>query len=182
MSLFLLNYMWKPEKITQSSSIAIYYLVFVAAEIAAVIMVLGPRLKDFLGIGNGVKLPFRAITGTLLCIISGILLILLENATHFPTPQLGDKVTVFASLFDASVLCGLLIAVGGVLILLRSNILGSVMSIIFGLFPPNPYANHVYDIIANPASPHTLFIAVAVGILPVAGGLLALTSGRKIRG
>jgi len=57
------------------------------------------------------------------------------------------------------------------------------MSIIFGLFPPRPYANHLYDIVAAEAPlPHALalLVAVVVGFLPIAGGLLALTSARKI--
>jgi hypothetical protein len=57
------------------------------------------------------------------------------------------------------------------------------MSIIFGLFPPRLYANHLYDIVAAKAPPPdalALLIAVAVGLLPIVGGLLALTSARKI--
>jgi DNA-binding transcriptional ArsR family regulator len=182
MSLFLLNYKWNSE-ITQPASVAIYYLVLVAAETAAVIEALSRPLKDFLGISTVVKPPVRTIIGSLLCIFSGILLILLESWTNFPvnTPQLGKTVTVFTSIGDPSILCGLLIVVGGVLILAGNNTLGSVMSIIFGLFPPYPYANHVYNIIANPALLYTLFIAVAVGSLPVVGGLLALAEARKIR-
>jgi len=185
MSLFLLNYIWIPN-IGQPVSVAVYYLVFVAAEIAAVIVALKHPLKDFPEIGNGAKLSLRAITGSLLCISSGILLIILESG--FPldtvTPQLRDNPsTVFISIFDPSILCGLIIVIGGVLILLRSNTLCAAMSIIFGLFPPTPYANHLYDIIAAKAPlPHALapLIAVVVGLLPIVGGLLALTSARKI--
>ena len=186
MSLFLLNYIWIPGEIRQPGSMAIYYLVFVAAETAAVIVASLHPLKDFLGIGNGVKLSLRAIMGSLLCISSGILLIILESG--FPldtiTPQLRDNPsTVFISIFDPSILCGLVIVLGGVLILLRSNTLCATMSIIFGLFPPRPYANHLYDIVAAEAPlPHALalLVAVVVGFLPIAGGLLALTSARKI--
>jgi DNA-binding HxlR family transcriptional regulator len=179
MSLFLLNYIWI-QNIGQPVSVAIYYLVFVAAETAAVIVALLHPLKDFLGIGNNVKLSLRAIIGSLLCISSGILLIILESV--FPlatkTPQLGQNPsTVFISICDPSILCGLVILVGGVLILLRSNTLCAAMSIIFGLFPPRDFANHLYDIVAAKAP---LPIAVVVGFLPIAGGLLALTSARKI--
>jgi DNA-binding HxlR family transcriptional regulator len=183
MSLFLLNYIWI-QNIGQPVSVAIY-LVFVAAETAAVIVALLHPLKDFLGIGNGVKLSLRAIIGSLLCISSGILLIILEIGFPFNTipPQLlGNPNTVFISIFDPTILCGLIIVIGGVLILLRSNTLCAAMSIIFGLFPPLPYANHLYDIVAAEAPPNALapLIAVVVGFLPIAGGLLALTSARKI--
>jgi hypothetical protein len=191
MSLFLLNYIWI-QNIGQPVSVAIYYLVFVAAETAAVIVALLHPLKDFLRIGNGVKLSLRAIIGSLLCISSGILLIILEIGfpsntipLHNTTPPqlLGNPNTVFISIFDPTILCGLIIVIGGVLILLRSNTLCVAMSIIFGLFPPQPYANHVYDIIVAEAPlPYALalLIAVVVGSLPIAGGLLALTSARKI--
>lgn len=182
MGFFLLDYVWKPGYIVQSSSVAMYYLAFVAAEAVAVIVALRHPLKDFLGIRNGVKLSVRAIIGSLLCIFSGILLILLESATDFPmkTLQLGD--TVFTSMGDPSILCGLLIVIGGLLVLLGSNTLGAATSIIFGLFPPLPYANHVYDIIAAmPTLSYALVIAVLVGSLPIVGGLLAHAGSRKIR-
>jgi len=138
MSLFLLDYIWKPGAFTQSGYVALLYLAFVALETATVILALTRRLKDYLGVRSGDKLPYRVLIGSILCISSGILLILLESAVRFPqalnTPDQAS--TVFASMSDTSVLCGLLIMVGGVLILLRSSILGPAISIIFGLFPP----------------------------------------------
>jgi DNA-binding transcriptional ArsR family regulator len=197
MGLFLLNYVWKPEAVTQSSSVAFCYLAFAAAEIAAVAVALMHPLKDFLGIGNGVKLSRRAIIGSSLCISSGLLLILLESALRFPinTPSSGRVSTVFTSMSDTSILCGLLIMVGGVLILLRSNTLGAAISIIFGFFPPPLFLQgippslpqqttcHAFDLIAgiDPSSGYVFLIAVVVGSLPIIGGLLALTSGRRIR-
>ena len=188
MSLFLLNYVWNPEAVVQSSSVAFCYLAFVAAEIAAVVVALMHPLKDFLGISK-IKLSYLGAFGSLLCVSSGLLLILLENAFHFPTnPETlsGQVSTVFTSMSDTSILCGLLITVGGVLIMTGSSTLGAVISIIFGFFPP-PLAQqttyHAYDLIASldPSSACVFLIAVAVGSLPIVGGLLALASGRRFR-
>jgi DNA-binding HxlR family transcriptional regulator len=195
MSLFLLDYIWKPEAVTQSSLVALSYSAFVAAEIAAVILALRHPLKDYLGIRNGVKLPRRDLIGSLLCISGGILLILLENAVRFLVlPQapdlqlLPDQVsTVFASMSDTSILCGLLIIVGGVLILLRSRLLGAIMSMIFGFFPtqlflipgfPSQTTHHAFELIygIDQSSPYVFLIAAIVYALPIVGGLLALSS------
>jgi hypothetical protein len=116
----------------------------------------------------------------------GILLILLEIAHPETVSQ--TMVTVFSSIFDPSILCGLLIMIGGVLVLLESSTLGAVMSIIFGLYPSPLYASHAYDIL-KPAHATTLTLnnapailaAVVIGSLPIIGGLMALASARKIR-
>jgi len=202
MSLFLLDYIWKSGAVTQSGYVALSYFAFVAAETVAVILALRPPVKDYLGIRNWAKLPRLDLIGSLLCISSGILLILLENAVRFllrpSTLQLlPDEVsTVFASMSDTSILCGLLIMVGGVLILLRSSILGALISIIFGFFPPylhsqyipsplpQQFTYHALELIVGigGSSPYVLLIAAAVGSLPIVGGLLALYSvWRKIR-
>jgi DNA-binding transcriptional ArsR family regulator len=198
MSLFLLDYIWKPGAFTQSSYVALLYLAFVALETATVILALTRRLKDYLGVRSGDKLPYRVLIGSVLCISSGILLILLESAVRFPqalnTPDQAS--TVFASMSDTSVLCGLLIMVGGVLILLRSSILGPAISIIFGLFPtpllgiqsippwlPQQTTYHAFDLIRgiDQSSPYVFLIAAVVDALPILGGLLALSSVRRIR-
>ena len=204
MSLFLLDYLWKGA-VTQSSYVALSYLAFVAAEAAAVILALRHPLKDYLGIINWTRLPRLDLIGSLLCISSGILLILLENVVRFslrppaleaPIEQLlSDHVgTVFVSMSDTSILCGLLIMVGGVLILVRSSILGAAISIIFGFFPTPPFGtwsippwlpqqitHHAYDLIVGigGSSPYVFFIAAAVHSLPIVGGLLALYSARR---
>lgn len=183
MSLFLLIYVWKPEAVVQSSSVASCYLAFVAAEIAAVVVALTHPLKDFLGISK-IKLSYLAAFGSLLCMSSGLLLILLESWRHFPVTS--DQIsTVFTSMSDTSILCGLLIMVGGVLILAGSSTLGAVISIIFGFFPPSlpqQITKHAYDLIVemNPSA-YFFLIAVIVGSLPVVGGLLALASARRTR-
>jgi DNA-binding HxlR family transcriptional regulator len=183
MSLFLLNYAWKSDSVTQPSSVALCYLAFVAVEIAIVVVALTHPLKDFLGISK-IKLSYPTAFGSLLCISGGLLLILLEGWRHFPLKSdLG--ITVFTSMSDTSILCGLLITVGGVLILTGSTTLGAVISIIFGFFPPplpQQTTYHAYDLIVemNTSSPYVFLIAVAVGALPIVGGLLALAGTRRL--
>jgi hypothetical protein len=203
MSFFLLDYMWKPGAVTQSGYVALLYLAFVALEAVAVILALRYPLKDYLGIIDGVKLPRHKLIGSVLCISSGILLILLESAVRFLVrpDTLKDQLlpanvsTVFASMSDTSILCGLLIMVGGVLILLRSSILGPAISIIFGFFPPylhsqyiplplpQQFTFHAFELIVGigGSSVYVYMIAVIVASLPIVGGLLALSSARRIR-
>lgn len=149
MSLFLLDYTWKHDwTVNQSSYVALSYLAFVAAETASVYLALRHPLKDYLGIRSGSKLPRRDLIGSLLWIFSGILLILLESAYRFPGALNANAppdqvITVFASMSDTSILCGLLIMVGGLLILVRSSMLGAIISIIFGFFPPYLHAQYI---------------------------------------
>jgi len=133
------------------------------------------------------KLIARAhLIGGLLCISTGLLAVILE-IWHRGKP-------IDNSVF--SFLCGLLIIVGGVLILLRINTLGGVISIIFNFFPLPPgftnvpsleTANHIYNLIYyfNPSSSSSLtysLIAGIVGSFPVIGAFLALFVGRKLKG
>lgn len=172
MSLFLLNYLNAP-----SDSMAIYYLAFVAAEIVIVILALRSPLKDFLGIRKATRISFRVIIGSLLCISSGILLIILQS-----TQPLNNEVNVLNFMNDITILCGLAIVIGGVLIMLRSYIPGALMSIIFGLFPRPPDAFHAFDLISGYGflGLYATLIAVVVGSLPIVGGIFALVSMRKV--
>jgi hypothetical protein len=185
MSLFLLYCVLKLG-IVQWSSI---YLVFVFAEIAAVMLALQNHTRDFLGIETGVKLSNLTVISGSLCMLGGISLILLASVQDFSATN-----TVFDSIFDISILCGLLIVIGGLLVLLGNNTLGAVMSIIFGFFPPPSNtmpglppawgANHVFNIILvmlkSLPSPWVELIAGFVGSLPIVGGLIALASSWKL--
>ena len=204
MSLFLLDYTWKHDwLINQPSYMALSYLAFVAIETGTLFLALKHPLRDFLGIGYGAKLPRLDLVGSMLCIFSGVLLILLESAVRFPaalnvnaTQTISQVNTVFASLSDSTILCGLLMIAGGLLILIRSSMLGAIISIVFALFPPylhsqyippplpQQYTYHALELIwtKGGSSPYVPIIAVAVGSLPVIGGLLALYSvWRKIQ-
>jgi DNA-binding HxlR family transcriptional regulator len=179
MSLFLLNYLIQPGKIAPSDSMGIYYLAFVAAETVIVILALRPILKDFLGIRKATRISFRVVVGSLLCIFSGILLIILQSTQHQ-----NNEVNVFNFMNDITILCGLAIVIGGILIMLRSYILGALMSIILGLFPPRPYAFHSFDLISNGTygflGPYAPLVAAMVGSLPIVAGIFVLVSMRKV--
>jgi DNA-binding HxlR family transcriptional regulator len=185
MSLFLLNYAWNPDAVALSSSVAVWYLAFVPAEIAIVVLALMHPVKEFLGVGK-IRLTRLGTFGSLLCISNGLLLVLLESMVHFPMIPSGKVSTVFTSISDTSILCGLLIMVGGVLILAGSTTMGAVISIIFGFFPPlldslPQKTYHAYDLIMEIVpSNYGFLIAVAVGSLPIVGALLALASTQKL--
>jgi DNA-binding transcriptional ArsR family regulator len=190
MSLFLLDYRWWTP--TQPCSVAMSYLLFVVAEAVIVLMSLVHPLKDFLMLRSDAKPSLSAIVGSLLCVFSGVLLILLESAKSIllaKTPQPNFN-TVFGSITDISILCGLAIAIGGILILMRSYTLGALMSIIFGLFPPRQiqipgypayHADHIFDIFYAMNIPAALLIAVIAGSLPIIGAALPLVSIQKTR-
>jgi len=190
MSLFLLHYLWWTPK--QPSSVAISYLLFVAAEAILVFVALIHPLNDFLALTSVFKQSsFTTIIGGVLCLFSGALLVLLEIARpHLLNTQQPSFDTVFGYMNDLSILCGFAIAIGGILILLRSYVLGALMSIIFGLFPPLNYeptmTYHVFDIIVRlPAlqssGPFSYLVAGLVGSLPIIGAILALFNVRRIR-
>lgn len=126
------------------------------------------------------KVKIAHFIGGVLCISIGLLAVILEIL------QPGEANFVF------SILCGLLIIVGGVLILLRVTTLGGVISIIFNFFPLPPgfivpsseTANHIYNLILNSNPSFSIYglIAGIVGSLPVIGAFLALFVGRKLKG
>lgn len=176
MGLFLLNYLEQPGEVASSDSI--YYLAFVAVETVIVILTLRRPLKDFLGIKKAARISFRAVVGGLLCIFSGILLIILQSTQH-----LNSEFNMFNFMNDTTILCGLAVMMGGVFILLRIYVLGALMSIIFGLFPLPTDAYHVFNLIYNSTygqGPITFLVAGLAGSLPIVGGAIALFSMRKI--
>jgi hypothetical protein len=193
MSLSLLDHWLDPTSFPGQLSLAeVSYLLFVVAEIVVVFVALRRPLRDYLGVWSGIRLSLPVISGGLLCVFSGILLILLRSAlaSSENTPLTGlSGVTVFASMTDVAILCGLGIAIGGVLILLRTYTLGILVSVIFGLFPvpsipgyPNYHAYHLFDIIYGMHTPAAFEVAVVVDVLPIVGAILALFSVRKVRG
>lgn len=185
MSLFLLNYLEQPGNVASSDSI--YYLAFVAVEIIIVVLTLRRPLKGFLGIKEAARISFPVMIGGLLCIFSGILLIILQI-----TQNLNNEFNMFNVMNNTTILCGLTVMMGGVFILLRIYVLsnlGALMSIIFGLLPPsqpnalNISAFHAFDLISNGTcsfGPYTYWVAGLVGSLPIVGGAIALVSMRKI--
>ena len=128
-----------------------------------------------------------------------MLILLVESQRLLAVLEYEPKVlqTVFASLCDPSILCGLLIVLGGVLILLGNNALGAATGIIFGFFPPVEIeitnglkiygAYHTFDVIKEVLNGElhynyyaTVVLAVVGGSLPILGGLLALIKNRRI--
>jgi DNA-binding HxlR family transcriptional regulator len=179
MTIFLLYYLTQPDNFAQPASAAVSFGIFVAAETAAAILALRHPLKDFLGIKNEVRQPFHAIVGSLLGMFSGIFLIILESMQHLGN---GASTVFNSSINDTTILTGLAIGIGGILIMLRSYALGGVLSIVFGLYPPPQFGLHAYDLISGNAflGPFAISMAVLAGSLPIVGGILAFLSVRGI--
>jgi DNA-binding transcriptional ArsR family regulator len=183
MSLFLLNYLWQPKEIANSDSIAIYYLAFVAVEIVIVILALRHPLQDFLDIAKASRISFPTVLASSLCIFSGIVLIALEMTQTVPNnDNLAREVINFAhSISDVTILAGLTVIIGGVLILLRNYVLGALLSILCGLYPRPPQGSHAFDFftaqngfLAGALGPFATWVGVVMGSLPILGGAIAM--------
>jgi DNA-binding HxlR family transcriptional regulator len=183
MGLLLLNYLRQPGGISESNSTAIFYVAFVGVEAITVVLALRRPLQDFLGIHEASRMSLPTVIASLLCISSGILLVALKM-----TQQLSNEVDFAIFMNDVTILAGLTIIIGGVLILLKSYIPGALLSILCGLYPRPPDGFHAYDFISKmgfPAgvnNPSTTLVAVMIGLLPIVGGAIAmLIVMRKIR-
>ena len=190
MSLFLLNSLWQPDKIALSDPMAIYYLAFVAVEAIIVVLALRHPLQDFLGIIEAARTSFLTVLASSLCIFSGILLIVLEMTQTLPNIANSARTLIDFAHFmnDVTVLAGLTMIIGGVLILLKSYIPGALLSILCGLYPRPPDGAHAFDFISILGFPagvnnsFTILVAVVVGLLPIVGGAIAMfIVMRKIR-
>lgn len=185
MGLFLLDYLGQPDKFGSSDSI--YYLAFISVETVIVILTLRHPLKGFLGVEEAPRISFQTLIGGLLCVFSGMLLIILQI-----TQNLNNEFTMFNFMNNVTILCGVAVMMGGVFILLRIYILsalGALMSIIFAFLPPN-YANasnitafHVIDLIIAGhygLGPLTYWVAGLAGSLSVVGVGIVFVRWRKI--
>ena len=106
-------------------------------------------------------------------ITSGALTILAAYIYTLPaSPFGGGPLSSSALLMFAP---GFLVGVGGVLILLRNYVSGALMSIIFGLFPIAPaYFSALMLLEIFGSSISSIVVALVVGCLPIAGGILPL--------
>jgi DNA-binding HxlR family transcriptional regulator len=193
MGLSLLNHTLNPTTFPSQLSLAeISYLLFIVAEAPVVFAALRQPLRDYLGVTNRIRPTFPVIFGGLLCVFSGVLLVLLRISVSAQNiyPLVPSGPNVFGSMTDVTVLCGFAIVIGGVLILLRTYSLGVLVSVVFGLFPvpiipsnPNYHAYHLFDLIYNlhPSTPFEV-VAIVVDVLPIIGAAVALLSARKTRG
>jgi len=171
MGLLLLNYLEQPGGILQSNSTAIFYVAFVATEAIIVVLALRRPLRDFLDIQYASRISLPTSVASLLCIFSGILLIALEMTQ--PPPHLSNTVNFATFVSDVTILAGLTIVIGGVLILLKSYIPGALLSILCGLYPPRFAGGwHAYDFLMDMKFPE--LVAIVVGSLPIVGGAIAM--------
>lgn len=152
---------------------------FIAAEAVSVLLALRRPVKEFLGVQQAPKSSRRALVGGTMSIISAALTILAGSTYAFSSsPYGGAALGVLGFMTFAS---GLTVGIGGVLILLRNQVSGALMSIIFGLFPSAPaYYSALMLVEIFGFSIVGIIAALVVGSLPIAGGILALANKRKI--
>jgi len=180
LSLLLGAYQDVSSQFAQFYPTGILCIVLVVLEAITMPLTLRHPVKDFLGVKPITRLPRRAIIGGILSVISGVLIIIGGSINTFSPGLYGAyTIDILSSLIFAG---GFAVGVGGVLILLRSYMLGALMSIIFGLFRLPLYLATLT--VLERLFGTSLEIAAAafvIGLLPIAGGILALVSMRKIR-
>jgi len=168
--LYFTTRLWHSSYPTGISTIAL-----VLSEALTLFVGLKQNVREFLGKIFVTSLPHRALVGGMLGIAGGLFEIMrgnfhtfvLYNPAYEPVPLEALIVFMFTT--------GLVIAAGGVLILLRKYMLGGVMVIVVSLFPTWNIFLHGYarDIFLDG------IIAVAIFILFATGGILALLSRPK---
>jgi DNA-binding transcriptional ArsR family regulator len=157
----------------------IFYTAFVITEAIAMLVASRRPTRDFLGVKPVTRLSRRALLGGVTTIISGVLTIVGVSMSAFASGPYGaGALDVVGSFVFGG---GLAVGIGGVLILLRSYILGALMSIVFCLFPYPAYSSALTVVVRLFGfSLATVAAALVIGLLPIAGGTLALVSMRKI--
>jgi DNA-binding transcriptional ArsR family regulator len=167
-------------QIAQFYPTGIFYVGLILSEAVAMLIALRRPVKDFLGIKPITRLSRRALLGSVASTVSGVLMIIAASMDAFSSGPYGSGPLSVLSSFIF--LGGLAVGIGGVLILLRSYVLGALMSIIFGLYPYPAYAAAITVVIGFFGfSVASIIVIVVVGMLPIVGGILALISMRKIR-
>jgi DNA-binding transcriptional ArsR family regulator len=154
---------------------------FVGAEAGVLLLASRESVRTALGSRFTTPLSRRALVGGILGVVGGVLEIITGNAVLWaPGPYGAGPLAVLGVFMFA---CGLTIAVGGVLILLRNYRLGGVLVIVFNLFPlPNYLSPQQLLLYLFPAlnTVAVQLVAFAVFILFVMGGVLALMSRPKL--
>jgi DNA-binding transcriptional ArsR family regulator len=167
-------------QMTRFYPMGVFYAGFVTVETFIVFLALRKPIREYLMAVPVTRLSPRAISGGLVSLISGVLTIVGAAMSAFsPGLHGAASLDLLTSIIFAS---GLAVGTGGILILLRNYISGALMSIIFSLFPYPAYS--AFLTITTRffgLSLATMAMSALLGLLPVAGGILALISMRKIR-
>ncbi|MGA2310141.1 MAG: winged helix-turn-helix domain-containing protein [Candidatus Bathyarchaeia archaeon] len=148
-----------------------------AAEAVALFLAFRKPVRGFLGIQH-IKPSTRGLIGGTMSIISGALTILAAYIYTSPASPFGGGPLSYSGLLMFAP--GFLVGVGGVLILLRNYVSGALMSIIFGLFPIAPaYFSALMLLEVFGSSISSIVVALVVGCLPIAGGILPLVNMKR---
>lgn len=147
------------------------------AEAVVLFLALRRPTMEFLGIHHA-KPSKRAFVGGTMSIISGALTILAAYIYTSPASPYGSGPLSFSALLMLPP--GFLVGVGGVFILLKNDVSGALMSIIFGLFPFAPaYYSALMLLAIFGTSVSSIITALVVGCLPIVGGILPLVKIKR---
>jgi DNA-binding HxlR family transcriptional regulator len=186
--LFYANYLW-----AKYFPLGMSFALLMVINSAILIIALKQRVREFFGKISTTPTPKRATMGSLLSLAVG----LLEMFSGYLVVYgqfLSGKVSGgpggggVAFLYYFSIPTGLLISLSGILILLREYTLGGILLLLFGVTHA-PMASHSVIMLLmglpNPASSIawnalSVILALALYVMPVAGGVLALTSRSRL--
>ena len=154
-----------------------------ANELGVLLIAMRRPVKEFFRKQNATPLRRRALAGGVLGILSGLLELYMGSLSSFAqaSDMGGGGTGVFSLFFFVD---GILIALGGVAILLRKFTLGGVLVLVFSLFPI-PYYNIAavfFSIITLiPVFPINLTIAALLIAMPFAAAAIAFFSRPKTK-
>jgi len=185
--LFYVNYLW-----ATNFPLRIVFTLLVALNVVVLFVAFKQSVRDFYGKVYATLMPQRALMGGLLGMIIGVLEIFSGNLVIYGDflvgkMEWGPGGAGVAFLFYLSIPAGLLIAISGVLILLRKYTLGGIMLLIFGITHFPIASTVIWLLLGLPYPTSTiawqaasLFFGYTLYALPVVGGILALISRPKI--
>jgi DNA-binding transcriptional ArsR family regulator len=154
-----------------------------ANELGVLLIAMRRPVKEFFRKQNATPLRRRALAGGTLGILSGLIELCIGCLSSFaPASDIsGGGTSVFSLFFFVA---GLLVAMGGVAILLRQYTWGGVLILAFSLFPL-PYYNIAavfFSVITLiPVFPVNLLIVAVVVAMPFAAAALAFLSRPKTK-
>lgn len=185
--LFYANYLW-----AKYFPLGLSFALLMAINSAILIVALKQRVREFFSKISRTPIPLSATIGSLLSLAVGLLEMfsgyLVVYGQFLSGKVSGGPGGGVAFLYYFSIPTGLLISLGGILILLREYTLGGILLLLFGV-THTPMASHsviwLLMGLPNPASSIawnalSVILALALYVMPVAGGVLALTSKSRL--
>lgn len=145
--------------------------------IAELLLALRPTVREFLGKKFGTPMPRRAFIGGVIGLSSGIYEMLAASWSLFG-PHAASSVSGSGAIIPMFMLAtSLPLSLGGLLILLRKYTSGGATMLIFSFAPfPTYYIALTTVLVLLNFSLLGYLVAIVLGIMPIASGILALIS------